>query len=204
LLDFSLSFGTGRRTTLSVDDITQVIPTQDDMRPALASHETSDRQQQLTSHGRSPFPYAARQMLAYGQLINLLNGPAEDTPERTEALRKARSLVIDVYNQLPPDMLWSATKWVPLVCHRVKRGDRLMPRSLQIHRQAHQSPIFLHLHLWMHAMIVSSLRISSSTLHSQSLLLYSKVLSPSLCDGLPRCCACLQQQQNQCVLIPAS
>ncbi|GFZ47717.1 hypothetical protein JCM24511_05464 [Saitozyma sp. JCM 24511] len=134
LLDFSLSFGTGRRTTLSVDDITQVIPTQDDMRPALAFHEASDQQQQPTSHGRSPFPYAARQMLAYGQLINLLNGPAEDTPERTEALRKARSLVIDVYNQLPPDMLWSAT-------------------NLQIHRQAHQSPIFLHLHLWMHAMI---------------------------------------------------
>jgi hypothetical protein len=59
-------------------------------------------------------------MLAYGQLINLLNGPAQDTPERTEALRKARSLVIDVYNQLPPDMLWSATKWVPEVCHRMK------------------------------------------------------------------------------------
>jgi hypothetical protein len=90
-----------------------------------------------------------------------------------------------------------------LSSNEMKRDDRLIPRSLQVHRQAHQSPIFLHLHLWMHAMIVSKLlRISSSTSYSQNskrLRLYSTVLSPPPCDGLPWRSPCLQQQQSQSV-----
>lgn len=113
LLDFSLSFGTGRRTTFDLDDITQRVPAPDDVH----------------SPTPSPFPYAARQMLALGPIINLLNGGGS-----TDALQRATAAAVEIYRQLPGDMVWNAA-------------------NLQRHGQARQSGIFLQLHLWMHAMI---------------------------------------------------
>lgn len=95
LMDYALSFGTGRQTTFRIEEITRRLPTQDDI-PGQGGT-------------RSPFPYAARQMLAYGPLINLLNGP-DDPPEVEGEIVACRAVAVQEYNALPSDMQWSATK----------------------------------------------------------------------------------------------
>jgi hypothetical protein len=111
VLDYSLSFGTGRRTTLDPDDITQRVPSPDDM--------------------SSPFPHAARQMLALGPIINLLN-----TGGSRDALQRSTAAAVDIYRRLPPEMVWNAA-------------------NLQRHQGDHNAGIFLQLHLWLHAMVAN-------------------------------------------------
>lgn len=111
LLDYSLSVGTGRRTTLDLGDITQRVPSAEDT--------------------PSPFPYAARQMSALGPIINLLN-----TGGSRDALQCATTVAVDIYRQLPPDMVWNAA-------------------NFQRHQAACNAGIFLQLHLWMHAIIAN-------------------------------------------------
>jgi len=97
LLDLSLSFGTGRETTFRIPSITQSLPTDEDMCPSPGTP-------------RSPFPFAAKQMLSYGPLINILNGPHDEggvwVKEAQAAIRRA----VVFYNALPIDMQWSASK----------------------------------------------------------------------------------------------
>ena len=100
LLDLSLSFGTGRETTFRIPSITQPLPSDEDM---ITPSSTP-------GGPRSPFPFAAKQMLSYGPLINILNGPHDEggvwVKEAQAAIRRA----VMFYNALPLDMQWSASK----------------------------------------------------------------------------------------------
>ena len=103
MLDFSLSFGTGRQPTLRVDEITQELPSETDL---------------LTKTGESglpplrhPFPYAARQMLSYGRLIELLNARSPDMDgSRQKAIQQCRAAAVNLYHTLPADLCWDSTK----------------------------------------------------------------------------------------------
>jgi hypothetical protein len=106
LLDFALSFGTGRQPTLRVEEITQTLPKPQDI------HSLSDAPQAALA---SPFPYAARQMLGYGHLITLLNSRRSCDEDSVKAIQLARTTAIQEYNSLPVDMQWNVTKWVSLV-----------------------------------------------------------------------------------------
>ena len=98
IMDYALSFGTGRQTTFRYEEITRRLPTEEDVHP---SNEPATR---------SPFVFAARQMLTYGPLINLLNGPVDDPTEVEKDISAARGVAIAEYHNLPADMQWSATK----------------------------------------------------------------------------------------------
>lgn len=93
-MDYALSFGVGRQTTFRTEDITQVLPSQDD----------------LSSTPRSPFPFAAKMMLCYGSLINMLNRVRRDPGEHDSKLRAAQAEAIKLYNHLPQDMQWNVNK----------------------------------------------------------------------------------------------
>lgn len=95
LLDFALAFGTGRQPTLRVEEITQLLPTEEDVPSASIMN---------------PFPFAAKQMLAYGQLITVLNSGRQRLEEVEKAVILARSRAIQVYNTLPQDLHWNVTK----------------------------------------------------------------------------------------------
>lgn len=123
LMDYALAFGVGRQTTFRPEDITQSLPTEEDLRPASPAR--------AGDAPRSPFPFAARMMRSYGEWINALN-----KGEGNRDVRDARSAAIKEYNNLPPDMQWNVS-------------------NLQHHTHANQGPIFLHLHLWMHTILVS-------------------------------------------------
>ena len=98
-MDYALAFGVGRSTTFRGEEITQPIPTQDDIDP---KSETS-------AEIRSPFPFCAQTFLKYGPLINMLN--MDDQSSSVEAqISMARSEAIKVYNQLPQDMQWNVGK----------------------------------------------------------------------------------------------
>ncbi|BEI95017.1 uncharacterized protein CcaverHIS019_0705980 [Cutaneotrichosporon cavernicola] len=117
LLDYALCFGTGRTTTFRPDEVTRRLPSLEDT-------------------GGGPFPHAARMMRAYGGLINLLNAPPHLRPDESE-VAAARAAAVAEYNNLPPDMAWSAT-------------------NLQLHTLAHTASAFLHIHLWMHTVLASA------------------------------------------------
>lgn len=120
LMDYALAFGVGRQTAFRPDDITQAFPSDEDVRMASSPQ---------AGGARSPFPFAARMMLAYGPLINALNRAQGGDAHA------ARADAIKEYNRLPEDMTWNVT-------------------NLQRHSAGHNGPIFLHLHLWMHTVIV--------------------------------------------------
>lgn len=111
LLDYALSFGTGRQTTFRIEEITRRLPTQDDICPPSLAGAEGGREGGLGRGGEasSPFPFAAAQMLAYGPLINLLNGP-EDSSEVDDNIAICRAAAVQEYTSLPSDMAWSATK----------------------------------------------------------------------------------------------
>ncbi|KAL7419454.1 aminopeptidase [Cryptotrichosporon argae] len=149
VLDFALSFGVGRQTTFRPEEITQLLPTDEDIQVRAAGHvdvadpdptSTSPRTAMARSMAeagprRSPFPHAARMMVSYGRLINLLNGQHDEESER-EAMA-ARETAIREYSRLPEDMVWNV-------------------QNLQRHAKANQAPIYVHIHLWMHTVIASA------------------------------------------------
>lgn len=98
LMDYALAFGVGRQTTFRPEDISQTLPTAEDLNPAgkpLAPDTP-----------RSPFPFAAKMMICYGPLINSLNrGKGGDRDYFA-----ARAAAIKEYNSLPADMQWNVTK----------------------------------------------------------------------------------------------
>ena len=97
LLDFALAFGTGRTPTIRVPEVTQLLPTDEDMGQ--------------TSLVRHPFPYAVELMFSYGRLIELLN--MRDAPtdgSHSKEIQKCKMGAFKLYSQLPKDMRWSPTK----------------------------------------------------------------------------------------------
>ena len=101
LLDFALSFGTGRQPSIRVSEITQSIPTEEDMGPAKDGS---------LPH---PFPYAARMMFSYGRLIELLNSREEDVEgSRPKEMHKAKMKAVREYGSLPMSMRWNVAKYV--------------------------------------------------------------------------------------------
>jgi len=102
-MDHALAFGVGRSTTYRVEEITQPMPTEEDV------HPTSPNTPADPSAPRSPFPFCAQMMISYGPLINMLN-MGDASLERHIA--DARSASIREYNRLPPDMQWNVAKCV--------------------------------------------------------------------------------------------
>lgn len=99
LMDYALAFGVGRQTTFRPEDISQTLPTAEDLNPAGGTPAAADTP-------RSPFPFAAKMMLSYGPLINSLNrGKGGD-----KDYYAARGASVKQYNSLPPDMQWNVTK----------------------------------------------------------------------------------------------
>lgn len=101
-MDHALAFGVGRQTTFRLEDVTQALPTEEDIHPAGAPLDTP----------RSAFPYAAKQMLSYGPLINMLNSNhANSDPIKLDAeIQNARASAMVEYNLLPEDMQWNVGK----------------------------------------------------------------------------------------------
>jgi hypothetical protein len=100
LMDYALAFGVGRQTAIRPNDITQALPTEQDIRPGDS-----------TTSPRSPFPFAAKMMMSYGPLINMLNtGDPEEVSGIENDVQQARAQAMAVYNQLPEDMLWNVAK----------------------------------------------------------------------------------------------
>ena len=97
MLDFALSFGTGRETTLRVESITQPFPSSTDIPGS-------------TGGLSSPFPFAARQMFQYGNLINALNGRHDEAGKWLMEAKKAMKEAVESYQALPSYVRWSPTK----------------------------------------------------------------------------------------------
>ena len=102
IMDHALAFGVGRQTTFRLEDITQSLPTHADIHPHGVADGTPP----------SAFPYAAKQMMIYGPLINMLNANHRDRdPVRLESdIQNARAAAMVEYNQLPEDMQWNVGK----------------------------------------------------------------------------------------------
>jgi hypothetical protein len=104
IMDHALAFGVGRQTTFRLEDITQALPTSEDIHPnGIPDGEPP-----------SAFPYAAKQMMIYGPLINMLNANHRDRdPVKLEGeIQNARAAAMVEYNQLPEDMQWNVGKYV--------------------------------------------------------------------------------------------
>jgi hypothetical protein len=103
-MDHALAFGVGRQTTFRLEDITQSLPTDEDLHPNGTPLPLDTP--------RSAFPHAAKQMWSYGPLINMLNSNhANQDPAKMELeIQNARASAMVEYNQLPEDMQWNVGK----------------------------------------------------------------------------------------------
>lgn len=101
LMDYALAFGVGRQTAIRPNDITQTLPSEEDIHPGG----------QVEGIPRSPFIYAARMMKSYGHLINMLNvgDPAAGGNLENE-INQARAQAMAAFNELPEDMQWNVGK----------------------------------------------------------------------------------------------
>lgn len=99
-MDYALGFGVGRQTAYRFEEITQTLPTDEDIFPFGIPPDAP----------RSPFPFAAKQMISYGPLINMLNRDASAVARMEADIQAARSMAIKEYNQLPQDMQWNVGK----------------------------------------------------------------------------------------------
>ncbi|CAK9784515.1 hypothetical protein CC85DRAFT_326061 [Cutaneotrichosporon oleaginosum] len=94
LMDYALAFGVGRQTTFRPEDISQTLPTAEDLNAGGNVKDT-----------RSPFPFAVKMMTSYGPLINSLNRARGGDRDYLAA----RAACIREYSALPPDMQWNVT-----------------------------------------------------------------------------------------------
>lgn len=103
-MDHALAFGVGRQTTFRLEDITQRLPTDEDLHPSGTPP--------MPDTPRSAFPHAVKQMWSYGPLINMLNSNhAGQDPAKIELdIQNARASAMVEYNQLPEDMQWNVGK----------------------------------------------------------------------------------------------
>ena len=97
MLDFALSFGTGRETAFRVESITQTCPSSTDIPGSIGAVP-------------SPFPFAAHQMFKYGDLINALNGPHDEEGMWLTRAKKAMKEAVGSYHALPSYIKWNSTK----------------------------------------------------------------------------------------------
>jgi hypothetical protein len=97
-MDHALAFGVGRQTTFRLEEITQSLPSPDDVHPNGPGHPPS------------AFPYAAKQMMIYGPLINMLNSSHDDSVDVESDIQSARASAMIEYNQLPECMQWNVGK----------------------------------------------------------------------------------------------
>jgi hypothetical protein len=73
---------------------------------------TADSRSTVTPRVRSAFLYAAKLAFAYGPLVNVVNGPCDNRAEWESQAQRITQQAVEVYNDLPPDMQWSAYKCV--------------------------------------------------------------------------------------------
>jgi hypothetical protein len=99
-MDYALAFGVGRQTTYRFEEITQPLPNEEDIYPSGPPPDAP----------RSPFSFAAKQMISYGPLINMLNREASEVARMDAEIQAARAAAIKEYNQLPQDMQWNVGK----------------------------------------------------------------------------------------------
>lgn len=100
IMDHSIAHGAGRQTGFPLEEITQTLPTMDDI---LSGHA-------LQNGIRSPFIYTSKLMLLYGPVINGLNRQKQHAPRGTSIVDAAQATALREYNQLPLDMQWSVMK----------------------------------------------------------------------------------------------
>lgn len=101
LMDYALAFGVGRQTAIRPNDITQTLPSEEDIHPGG----------RVEGIPRSPFIYAARMMKSYGHLINMLNiGDPAAAGNLENEINQARAQAMAAFNELPEDMQWNVGK----------------------------------------------------------------------------------------------
>ncbi|ORX34412.1 major facilitator superfamily domain-containing protein [Kockovaella imperatae] len=90
LLDYTVSIGVGRSTSIRPKSITQQLPTHADV-------------------GQSPLTHVFHMFKAFGPLINMLNSEELKLrePEFMDRLRVERASILRLYQDLPPDMQWT-------------------------------------------------------------------------------------------------
>ena len=102
-MDYALAFGVGRQTAIRPNDITQTLPTEEDIHP----------NGNVDGAPTSPFIYAAKMMKSYGHLINMLNvGDSSEGGNMEGDINQARAQAMAAFNELPEDMQWNVGKWV--------------------------------------------------------------------------------------------
>lgn len=109
-LDVALSFGVGRETAFRLASITQTTPTEWDFTTAALNSGNGGNSSVLPV--RNAFVYAAKLAFAYGPLVNVVNGPCHNRSDWESEAQRITQQAVEVYNNLPPDMQWSANKWV--------------------------------------------------------------------------------------------
>ena len=101
LMDYALAFGVGRQTAIRPNDITQTLPTEEDIHPGG----------NVDGAPTSPFIYAAKMMKSYGHLINMLNvGDSSEGGNMEGDINQARAQAMAAFNELPEDMQWNVGK----------------------------------------------------------------------------------------------
>ena len=100
-MDYALAFGVGRQTAIRPNDITQTLPTEEDIHP----------NGNVDGAPTSPFIYAAKMMKSYGHLINMLNvGDSSEGGYMEGDINQARAQAMAAFNELPEDMQWNVGK----------------------------------------------------------------------------------------------
>ncbi|KII95648.1 hypothetical protein PLICRDRAFT_86996 [Plicaturopsis crispa FD-325 SS-3] len=105
ILDSSLSFGTGRPTTIRLEEIDVRLPEDSDI------HLTPAAAQAGVVLCTNAFPYAARQMLLYGTVLNMLNSAAPKGDDFIPAFVEAKKAFIKAYQEIPPALSWGVTNF---------------------------------------------------------------------------------------------
>lgn len=100
-----MSFAEGRPTSIRREEITQELPSEDD----ISGSDISDQDKQL----RSPFPFTAEMILTFGIGIDIYNQqpvPQDSDDARASVVRQMRAKSAAQYDELPLDMMWNAAK----------------------------------------------------------------------------------------------
>ena len=96
MLDFMVSLGVGRPTSMRLDTVTQAHPTQMDV---CADGSSTP----------SPFPFLTRLLFLSGQLFNLVNIDAQ-YPETNARIDQRRTDIMQLYHELPSGLQWNVLK----------------------------------------------------------------------------------------------
>ena len=127
LLDCALSFGVGRSVTFNINSITQLLPSDEDMKTD-------------PNHPISPFPYICRIFSRFAPVINALNEntelPTQQEADVDSSVMNLMDSLVSEYTQLPQTLEISAN-------------------NMRSHMQAGNSTAYIWLHMWFHAILAS-------------------------------------------------